>query len=214
MKNKGFTLVEFMVVLTFMGIISVFIYQQFLLQQTGLRDQQKFSEANIKARRASEYIVSELRHIGFCKIPLSPDDQFGIIEGSINSISYTHDISYGEWGVVDDPGDIHSIEKRGDTLFLDGDRAAYFLDSLGFTYIDVNGDTIDPTETVAEVDYSPGVDAWVWVMPEPTTPGNSPGSYPINIIDYTVRFIFPDAKKKITYHEAVQIRNVRGPTLD
>ena len=47
MKKKGFTLIELMVVLVFMGIISVFIYQQFILQQTGLRDQQEFSRVNI-----------------------------------------------------------------------------------------------------------------------------------------------------------------------
>jgi len=92
MKKKGFTLIELMVVLVFMGIISVFIYQQFILQQTGLRDQQEFSRANIKARRSGEYIVNELRHIGFCKRPLSPDHKFGIIAGASTSISYTHDV--------------------------------------------------------------------------------------------------------------------------
>ncbi len=208
MKKKGFTLIELMVVLVFMGIISIFIYQQFILQQTGLRKQQEFSRVNIRARRASEYIVNELRHVGFCKRPLSPDDQFGIIAGSSNSISYTHDV-FGDMEGVVDAEDIHSIEKIADTLFIDGDRAAYFLDSLGFTYIDVNGDAIDPTETVAEVN-----EDGEWVMLDPTNLGNDPGFYPINVIDYTVRFIYPDGSKRITYHETVQIRNVRGPRLN
>ncbi len=209
MKKKGFTLVELLVVMAFMGIISVFVYQQFILQQTGLRDQQEFSRANIKARRASEYIVNELRHIGFCRRPLSPDDQFGIIEGNSSSIFYTHDIFGDSEGEVDNPKDIHSIEKIGDVLYIDGDRAADLLDSLGFTYIDVNGDTINPAESVTEVD-----EDGFWVMLEPTTPGNDPGCYPINLIDYTIRFIYPDGKKEITYRETVQIRNVRGPTLE
>jgi prepilin-type N-terminal cleavage/methylation domain-containing protein len=208
MKNKAFTLVELMVVLVFMGIISIFIYQQFILQQKGLRDQQEFSNANIKARRSSEYIVNELRHIGFCKRPLSPDHNFGIISGNSASISYTHDVFGDTEGVVD-AEDIHSIEKRGDTLYIDGDRAANFLDSLGFTYIDVNGDSVSSAGTVTEVDSN-----GFWVMDSPTTPGKDPGHYPINLIDYTVRFVYPDGSKKIGYHETVQIRNVRGPRLN
>ncbi len=205
MKKKGFTLIELMVVLVFMGIISAFIYQLFILQQRGLRNQQGFSRVNIKARRASEYIVNELRHVGFCQRPLSPDDNFGIIKGSSDSILYTHDVFGDTEGVVDNPEDIHSITKRGDTLFIDGDRAANFLDSLGFTYIDVNGDTIT-AGSVSEVD---GVGNWV--MPDPATPGKDPGSYPINMIDYAVRFVYPDGEKKVTYRETVQIRNIRGP---
>ena len=208
MKKKGFTLIELMVVLVFMGIISVFIYQQFILQQTGLRDQQEFSRVNIKARRASEYIVNELRHIGFCKRPLSPDHKFGIVQGESGSISYTHDVFGDTEGIVD-AEDIHSIERSGDTLYIDGDMAANFLDSLGFTYIDVNGDTIDPSGTVTEVDEN-----GFWVMEEPTTPGNDPGSYPINLVDYTIRFVYPDNSRAVTYHETVQIRNVRGPRLN
>ena len=87
--------------------------------------------------------------------------------------------------------------------------AANFLDSLGFTYIDVNGDTIDPTETVTEVDEN-----GFWVMGEPTNPGNDPGNYPINLIDYTIRFVYPGNYKTVTYHETVQIRNIRGPRLN
>jgi len=206
MKKKGFTLIELMVVLVFMGIISAFIYQLFILQQRGLRNQQEFSRVNIKARRASEYIVNELRHVGFCQRPLSPDDNFGIVLGSSDSISYTHDVFGDTEGVVDNPEDIHSITKRGDTLFIDGDRAANFLDSLGFTYIDVNGDIIPVGDDVSEVD-----EDGIWVMPYPTTLGNDPGSYPINIIDYAVRFVYPDGEKKVTYRETVQIRNIRGP---
>jgi prepilin-type N-terminal cleavage/methylation domain-containing protein len=208
MKKKGFTLIELMVVLVFMGIISVFIYQQFILQQTGLRGQQEYSRVNIKARRSSEYIVNELRHIGFCKRPLSPDHKFGIILGSNNSIWYTHD-AFGDTKGIVDPEDIHSLTKSQDTLYIDGDWAANFLDSLGFTYIDVNGDTVDPTESVAEVDSN-----GFWVMEDPVTPGNDPGRYPINLIDYTIRFIYPDSSKTVTYHETVQIRNVRGPRLN
>jgi prepilin-type N-terminal cleavage/methylation domain-containing protein len=208
-KKKGFTLVELMVVLVFMGIISVAIYQQFILQQKGLRDQQEFSRMNIRARRSSEYIVNELRHVGFCRRPLSPDHNFGIIQGSSNSISYTHDVFGDVEGSVDNPEDIHSIEQIADTLFIDGDRAANFLDSLGFTYIDVNGDTIPVGSDVTEVN-----EAGNWIMPDPATIGNDPGSYPINIIDYTVRFIYPDGSKSVIYHEAVQIRNTRGPRLN
>ena len=208
MKNKGFSLIELMVVLVFMGIISISIYQQFILQQTGLREQQEFSSVNIKARRASEYLMNELRHIGFCKRPLSPDHRFGIISGSNNSISYTHDV-FGDFEGIVDSTDIHSIEVRGDTLYIDGDRATNFLDSLGFTYIDVNGDSIDPAETVSEVDSN-----GFWVMEEPVTPGNDPGRYPINLIDFTLRFVYPDGSREIIYHEAVQIRNVRGPRLN
>jgi prepilin-type N-terminal cleavage/methylation domain-containing protein len=208
MKNKGFSLIELMVVLVFMGIISISIYQQFILQQTGLREQQEFSSVNIKARRASEYLMNELRHIGFCKRPLSPDHRFGIISGNANSIFYTHDV-FGDFEGIVDTDDIHSIEVRGDTLYIDGDRAANFLDSLGFTYIDVNGDIIDPAETVSEVDSN-----GFWVMEEPVTPGNDPGRYPINLIDFTLRFVYPDGSREIIYHEAVQIRNVRGPRLN
>ncbi len=208
MKNKGFSLIELMVVLVFMGIISISIYQQFILQQTGLREQQEFSSVNIKARRASEYLMNELRHIGFCKRPLSPDHRFGIISGNSNSISYTHDV-FGDFEGIVDTDDIHSIEVRGDTLYIDGDRAANFLDSLGFTYIDVNGDIIDPADTVSEVDSN-----GFWVMEEPVTLGNDPGCYPINLIDFTLRFVYPDGSREIIYHEAVQIRNVRGPRLN
>jgi prepilin-type N-terminal cleavage/methylation domain-containing protein len=207
MKKEGVTLIELMVVLVFMGIISAAIYQQFILQQKALRNQQEFSKANIKARRASEYIVGELRHIGFCRRPFSPDDNFGIVRGNSNSISYTHDI-FGETEGIVDAEDIHSIEQRGDSLFIDGDRASGLLDSLGFTYIDVNGDTIPATSVVSEVD-----DSGNWVMPDPTggNEGNDPGHYPINKIDCTIRFLYPDGKKKVTYREMVQIRNVRGP---
>ncbi len=208
MKNRGFTLVELMVVLVFMGIISVFIYQQFILQQAGLREQQEFSRVNIKARRASEYVVNELRHIGFSRRPLSPDDKFGIVQGSSNSIYYTHDLFGSTEGVVD-PDDIHSIRISDNILYIDDDRAADFLDSLGFTYIDVNGDTINSAAIVEEVDSN-----GVWMMEDPTTPGNDPGRYPINLIDYSIRFVYPDGSKTVTYHETVQIRNVRGPRLN
>jgi prepilin-type N-terminal cleavage/methylation domain-containing protein len=208
MKKKGVTLIELMVVLIFMGIISAAIYQQFILQQRGFRNQQEFSRANIKARRASEYVVNELRHVGFCRRPLSPDDNFGIVTGTTSSISYTHDVFGNTEGVVDNPEDIHSIEKIGTSLFIDGDRASDLLDSLGFTYIDVNGDIIPATDVVSEVDEEGN-----WVMPDPDAgkEGNDPGHYPVNLIDYTVRFVYPDGSKKVTYHETVQIRNVRGP---
>jgi prepilin-type N-terminal cleavage/methylation domain-containing protein len=209
MKEKGFTLVELVVVLVFMGIISVCIYQQFILQQVGLREQQEFSRSNIKARRSSEFIVNELRHVGFCRRPLAPDDNFGIIRGSLSSISYTHDVFGDTEGAVDIPADVHSIEQIGDTLLIDGDRAANFLDSLGFTYIDVNGDTVPIGDDVVEVDSS-----GAWIMEEPTTLGNDPGCYPINMIDYTVRFIYPDSSRTVTYRETVQIRNIRGPRLN
>jgi prepilin-type N-terminal cleavage/methylation domain-containing protein len=208
MKKKGVTLIELTVVMVFMGIITASIYQQFILQQGGLRNQQEFSRANIKARRASEYIVSELRHLGFCKRPLSPDHNFGIILGSASSILYTHDVFGDMEGIVDNPEDIHSIEKIGTVLYIDGDRASDFLDSLGFTYIDVNGDTIPAGDDVSEVDENGN-----WVMPDPDAGkgGDDPGHYPINLIDYTVRFVYPGGSKKVTYHETVQIRNVRGP---
>jgi len=31
------------------------------------------------------------------------------------------------------------------------------------------------------------------------------------MIDYAVRFVYPDGEKKVTYRETVQIRNIRGP---
>lgn len=208
MRKRGFTLVELLVVITVMGIIFIFIYHQYLYQQNALRSQQQTSEMNIKARRASEYIANELRQLGLSQAPLEGLDQFGIVAGALNSISYTRDDSTE--GIIDYPADTHSIAQRGDTLFIDGDRALNFLETLEFAYIDVNGDTVDPVnDTIREVDWFGG---WVMQDPEPGNEGNSPGNYPINRINYVLKFVYPDSEDTVTYREAVQIRNLRGPT--
>lgn len=193
MKNKGFSLIELMVVVTIMGIVFAMVYQNFFFQSKSMRTQRNISELNMNARKASHYIVNELRQIGFSGRGLSPVHSFGIVSGNLNSIQYTHDLKGSTSGLVDGE-DVHSITVNGDTLFIDGDRALQFVDSLGFTYIDVVGNIVSPP--VSEVDASGG-----WVLPVT--------DHIISRIEFTLRLVFPNSNEVTTYSNIVAIRNLR-----
>lgn len=193
MKNKGFSLIELLMVITIMGVIFTMFYQTFFYQQKSMRRQRQISELNMKARKASHYIVNELRQIGFSGRGLSPLHTFGIVSGNVNSIQYTHDLDGSTAGVVD-AEDIHMISVSGDTLLIDGDWALVFVDSLGFTYIDVTGSVVAPS--VNEVNTGGS-----WILPGM--------SHPISRIDFTLRLVHPYSEDTVTYNNTVAIRNLR-----
>jgi len=193
-KKKGFTLIELLVVIAIMGIVFAMVYQNFFFQEKGMRKQRQSSEVNMKARKATNYMVNEFRQIGFSGRGLSPSDHFGIVSGAVDSIVYTHDLRGSLSGVVENPADIHSVTTKGDTLFIDGDRALLFVDSLGFTYIDVQGNKVVPP--VNEVNSIGG-----WLLPG--------GSDPIGKIELTIRLVYPNSKYTVTYTESVALRNLR-----
>jgi len=192
-KKKGFTLIELLVVIAIMGIVFAMVYQNFFYQEKGMRRQRQISEVNMKARKATNYMVNEFRQIGFSGRGLSPSDHFGTINGTVNSIVYTHDLKGSLTGVVE-AADIHSVTTNGDTLFIDGDRALLFVDSLGFTYFDVQGNKIAPP--VIEVN-----SIGDWLLPG--------GSYPIGRIELTLRLVYPYSKDTVTYSESAALRNLR-----
>ena len=193
MKNKGFSLIELIMVITIMGMVFMMVYQNFFYQDKSMRKQRHLSEIGMKARKASHYIVNELRQIGFSGRGLSPLHTFGIVSGDVNSLQYTHDLDGSTMGVVD-PQDIHTISVKGDTLLIDGDWALKFVDSLGFTYIDIQGNIV--STPVSEVNTSGS-----WVLPST--------SYPINRIEFTLRLVHPYGNEIITYNNTVAIRNLR-----
>jgi len=192
MDKKGFTLVEIIVSITVLGIVFVFIYQNFLFQQKGLRNQREWSEVNMMARKASNYIVDEIRHIGFSRRALSPIDKFGIINGNASSIEYTYDEldEKGTPGVLD-PFNKHSLELRNDTLFIDGDWALVHVASLEFIYIDGFGQVITlPVQEVSE--------AGDWL-----------GNNPVNRIQFVLKVFSPYRGDTVEYSSTVGIRNTR-----
>lgn len=193
MKNKGFSLIELLMVITIMGVIFTMFYQTFFYQQKSMRRQRQISELNMKARKASHYIVNELRQIGFSGRGLSPLHTFGIVSGNVNSIQYTHDLDGSTAGVVD-AEDIHMISVSGDTLLIDGDWALVFVDSLGFTYIDVTGSVVAPSVNEVTTGGS-------WILPGM--------SHPISRIDFTLRLVHPYSEDTVTYNNTVAIRNLR-----
>lgn len=193
-KKKGFTLIELLVVIAIMGIVFAMVYQNFFYQEKGMRRQRQISEVNMKARKATNYMVNEFRQIGFSGRGLSPSDHFGIVNGTVNSIVYTHDLRGSLSGVVENPADIHSVSTRGDTLFIDGDRALLFVDSLGFTYFDVQGNKIVPP--VFEVN-----SIGDWLLPK--------GVPSIGRIELTLRLVYPYSKNTVTYSESAALRNLR-----
>lgn len=193
MRNKGFSLIELIMVITIMGIVFTMVYQNFFYQDKSMRRQRQISEIGMKARKASHYLVNELRHIGFSGRGLSPLHSFGIVSGNVNSIQYTHDLDGSTVGVVD-AADIHTISISGDTLLIDGDWALKFLDSLGFTYIDITGSVV--SAPVQEVNTS-----GTWILPG--------GSHPISRIEFTLRLVHPYSNEVITYNNTVAIRNLR-----
>lgn len=193
MKNKGFSLIELLMVITIMGVIFTMFYQTFFYQQKSMRRQRQISELNMKARKASHYIVNELRQIGFSGRGLSPLHTFGIVSGNVNSIQYTHDLDGSTVGVVD-AEDIHMISVSGDTLLIDGDWALVFVNSLGFTYIDVTGSVVAPSVNEVTTGGS-------WILPGM--------SHPISRIDFTLRLVHPYSEDTVTYNNTVAIRNLR-----
>ena len=193
MKNKGFSLIELLMVITIMGVIFTMFYQTFFYQEKSMRRQRQISELNMKARKASHYMVNELRQIGFSGRGLSPLHTFGIVSGNVNSIQYTHDLDGSTVGVVD-AEDIHTISINGDTLLIDGDWALTFVDSLGFTYIDIRGSKV--STPVSEVNTGGS-----WILPGM--------SHPISRIEFTIRLVYPYSRDTVTYRNIVAIRNLR-----
>ncbi|MCK4321374.1 type II secretion system protein [candidate division WOR-3 bacterium] len=193
MKNKGFSLIELLMVITIMGVIFTMFYQTFFYQEKSMRRQRQISELNMKARKASHYMVNELRQIGFSGRGLSPLHTFGIVSGNVNSIQYTHDLDGSTVGVVD-AEDIHTISINGDTLLIDGDWALTFVDSLGFTYIDIRGSKV--STPVSEVNTGGS-----WILPGM--------SHPISRIEFTIRLVYPYSRDTVTYRNTVAIRNLR-----
>lgn len=192
-KKKGFSMIELLTTMAILGVVLTMVYQNYFYQQKGMKRQQMWSEMNMKARKAVNYMVNDLRQIGFSGLGLSPTNHFGIVVGAADSIVYTHDIEGNNSGVVD-AEDIHSFTLNGDTLFIDGDLAARSVDYLAFIYFDNLGDTAAPP--VTEVNISGD-----WILPI--------GSRPISRIEFTIRFVFSNGKDTVIYSDVAGIRNLR-----
>ena len=197
MNKKGFSLIELMVAIVILGIILAGVYRFFFNQEKFLRSQRKWSELNMVSRKASNYISKELRNIGFCDRVGSAGvaQAFGIINGTADSISYSHDIYGTQLGVVDTLADIHSIRVSNDTLYIDNYFALDNVVSLDFTYIDTTGDTVT---NISEVNRYGG-----WVLPA--------GSYPVEHISYLLKLSSPLSQYKdtISYYGLATLRNKR-----
>jgi prepilin-type N-terminal cleavage/methylation domain-containing protein len=198
MNKKGFTLVEMMVAILVLGMILTVVYRFFFDQEKFLRRERQWSELNMAQRKASTYISKELRNIGFCDRIGSPSgagQAFGIINGTANSIQYSHDIDGPQFGVVDNPQDVHSIRVSGDTLYIDNDFALDNVVSLVFAYIDTTGDTVT---NVTEVD---GVGNWIL----PT------GQQPIEHVEYRLRLAssLSQYTDTVDYNGLATLRNKR-----
>jgi prepilin-type N-terminal cleavage/methylation domain-containing protein len=196
MKKKGFTLVEMIVALLVLGVILTVVYRFFFSQEKFLRQQRQWSELNMVSRKASTYISKELRNIGFCdRIGSGGVAQaFGIINGTANSIQYSHDIYGLQLGVVD-TSDIHSIRVSHDTLYIDDDFALDNVVSLTFTYIDTARDTVT---NVAEVDVN---GEWVLLA----------GQHPVEYIEYNLRLAssLSQFRDTVDYRGLATLRNKR-----
>ena len=186
MNKKGFTLVEMIVAIVVLGMILTAVYRFFFNQEKFLRRQRQWSELNIVQRKASTYISKELRNIGFCDRTGSGGiaQAFGIISGTANSISYSHDIYGPQFGIVDHPEDTHSIRVGGDTLYIDNYFALKNVVSLEFTYVDTFGDTVT---NITEVD-----EDGVWILPG--------GQHPIERIGYSLKLASPHSQYRDTIH--------------
>jgi prepilin-type N-terminal cleavage/methylation domain-containing protein len=195
MNKKGFTLVELVVAVVVLGIILTMMYRIFFYQEKSLRRQRQWSEINTIQRKASTYISKELRNIGYCdRINSGGVTQaFGIINGRANSIEYSYDVDSITAGVVDLPGDTHSIRVSGDTLKIDGYFALDNVVSLEFTYIDTTGDTVT---NVSEADVNGN-----WVLLS--------GQHPIEHVEYSLIAASPSFSDTIIYHGLATLRNKR-----
>lgn len=198
MNKKGFTLVELIVVMLVLGMILTVVYRFFFNQERFLRRQREWSELNIASRKASAYISKELRNIGFCDKTGSTvgiAQAFGIVNGTGNSILYSHDVYGPQLGVVDLPEDIHSIRVSADTLYIDNDFALDNVVSLSFTYVDTTGDTVT---NVTEVDTF-----GVWQLPV--------GDQPIEHIGYNLVLVSPYSQytDTVIYNGLASLRNKR-----
>ncbi|MEO0292708.1 MAG: prepilin-type N-terminal cleavage/methylation domain-containing protein [candidate division WOR-3 bacterium] len=197
MKNKGFTLIEIVVVVVVLGIVVGMIYENFFYNEKALRRQRSWSEMNTKARKASTYISKEIRMIGYSgKDPGRPSQSFGIISGEPNRLVYSHDIDGPELGVVDSV-DIHSIELRHDTLYIDGNFAMDNVISLRFTYVDEAGNEVN-NFPIREVDPSGN-----WIFP--------PGASLVDHIEYHLQILNPfvSVRDTIHYRGLASLRNSR-----
>lgn len=195
MNKKGFTLVELIITVLVLGMILTMMYRIFFYQEKSLRRQRQWSEINTVQRKASAYVLKELRNIGFCdRISSGGVTQaFGIINGTANSIEYSHDVDGLTLGVVDLPDDRHSIEVSGDTLYIDNDFALDNVISLEFTYIDTTGDTVT---NVSEVDVNGN-----WVLPS--------GQHPIQHVEYSLITASPSFSDTVNYRGLASLRNKR-----
>lgn len=194
MNKKGFTLVELMVAMLVLSVILVAVYRVFFYQEKTLRRQRQWSALNMKGRKASTYIAKEIRMIGYSQETFGGVHSFGIVNGDVNGIVYSHDVYGAQKGKVDNPDDIHSITLVGDELLIDGDFACDNVASLEFVYNDITESTVTPP--VIEVDVSGN-----WILA-----GNQ-----IENIEYTLKLyslspIYPDT---VVYNGIVSLRNRR-----
>jgi prepilin-type N-terminal cleavage/methylation domain-containing protein len=140
-NQKGFTLIEIIVVIVVLGILmSVGLFG---LQQAmdGYNMAQASTTSTQKAQNALDRITCELSHMTFN----SGGQRYNVSAGTLTSITYT--ANFGGAG-----DETHTINQNANLVRFDNNDNLVLTDGvvtngLQFTYFDGNGNTVGATST-------------------------------------------------------------------
>ena len=156
-RQSGFTIVEVLVAILITGVISVAVYSVYntFYRHSGTLDQTVVAQQN--ARVALNFMERELMNAGY-----AADTSHIITEATASSIKFIYsdpnttgarlEVRYG----LQTTGGVQYLVRKADNLTTaaigDTEEVAEYVETLAFTYFDINGNQITDTSTEANRD--------------------------------------------------------------
>ncbi|MBI2400590.1 MAG: prepilin-type N-terminal cleavage/methylation domain-containing protein [Deltaproteobacteria bacterium] len=156
-RQKGFTIVELLIAIFITGIISAAVYSMYTTFFSQSSNQDQSVEAQQNARVALNLMERELMNAGY-----AANTDHVITEATASSIMFKYsdpnttgnnlEVRYG----LQTTGGVQYLVRRENNLTTgttgDNEDVAQYVETLAFTYFDINGNQIADTSTEANRD--------------------------------------------------------------